>query len=499
MALEHAARWWAEPSYRLPDLDGPCGMAVVAEPGQALEAWYYDTTDRRLLSVGVTLCLRAGEGTGRWTLRLPAAGRLLARREIDFAGDADRPPEAARLAVRVLLRGQRLRRRWRIRTVRTLYRLVTAPSGAFLADLCDDRVRASGPGLALRQFRELELRLGPAAGAALLRRVGRALEAAGARRADPGPGLARALAGDAPATGASAAAPGARSAASCLAEAVAAATRRLVASDPAIRLDLDPEAVHEARVAVRQLRSQLKTFGALLDPAWRAEVRAGLLWLAAALGRVRDLDVLSLWLEEKGPLLAAADHPRLARLNGALAAQRALALSRLRHALDSARYRRLVARLAAAADGLPSRSDREPDGRDSDLARLLGRPWRRLRKTVKRLAAPATVAELHRVRILAKHARYAFEAAIPGAGRPAGRLAAALARLQDDLGEVQDAAWAEAWLRRTALTEPATRVVVGTLVALRRADAAAACKGWPEAWRRARRAARRLRAAGRLD
>ena len=44
---------------------------------------------------------------------------------------------------------------------------------------------------------------------------------------------------------------------------------------------------------------------------------------------------------------------------------------------------------------------------------LVARPWRKLRKAVKALPADPTDPELHRIRILAKRARYAAEAAPP--------------------------------------------------------------------------------------
>ena len=52
---------------------------------------------------------------------------------------------------------------------------------------------------------------------------------------------------------------------SVLAESVAA----LLHHDPLVRTSGDPEAVHQARVATRKLRSNLRTFGPLLEPSGR--------------------------------------------------------------------------------------------------------------------------------------------------------------------------------------------------------------------------------------
>ena len=60
-------------------------------------------------------------------------------------------------------------------------------------------------------------------------------------------------------------------------------------------------------------------------------------------------------------------------------------------------------------------------------------------------------AELHAVRILAKRLRYATEAVAPAVGKPARKFAKDAARIQDALGELNDAAVAGTSL--TAIAE----------------------------------------------
>ena len=74
---------------------------------------------------------------------------------------------------------------------------------------------------------------------------------------------------------------------------IARSAERMIRFDAGVRLGEDPEAVHQARVATRRLRSDLRTFR---QPA---RSRSGppicateLGWLGAELGKVRDLDVL---------------------------------------------------------------------------------------------------------------------------------------------------------------------------------------------------------------
>src|SRR6202040_4295504 len=86
---------------------------------------------------------------------------------------------------------------------------------------------------------------------------------------------------------------GARSTAGDVVQAaVAASVARLLSHDPGVRIGEDPEDVHQARVATRRLRSDLRTIRPLLDPEWAAALREELGWIAGVLGAVRDTDVL---------------------------------------------------------------------------------------------------------------------------------------------------------------------------------------------------------------
>jgi CHAD domain-containing protein len=116
----------------------------------------------------------------------------------------------------------------------------------------------------------------------------------------------------------------------------------------------------------------------------------------------------------------------------------------------------------------------------------VARPLKKLRTAVKELPDDAAPEELHRIRILAKRARYATEAAEPFAGKEAEALAEALAAVQDVLGAYQDAIVAEAWLRSAADgTDAAGSLAVGELIALQLTEAEGCRKRWPKAWKTA--------------
>ena len=76
----------------------------------------------------------------------------------------------------------------------------------------------------------------------------------------------------------------------------------------------------------------------------------------------------------------------------------------------------------------------------------------------------------------------------PGPGDDAARFARKAKKVQDVLGEHQDAVVAEAWLREHRTTAP---FVAGELVAIERAAARSSRDEWPEVWDAAR--AKKLR------
>jgi CHAD domain-containing protein len=117
---------------------------------------------------------------------------------------------------------------------------------------------------------------------------------------------------------------------------------------------------------------------------------------------------------------------------------------------------------------------------------LVRRPWKQLEAAVAELGKEPKDEQLHEVRIRTKRARYAAEAVSPVIGKPARRLGAALAALQSVLGDLQDGAVAEEWLRSTAgEARGATAIVAGQLVAAQHAEMAHARKGWRSVWKAA--------------
>jgi inorganic triphosphatase YgiF len=210
----------------------------------------------------------------------------------------------------------------------------------------------------------------------------------------------------------------------------------------------DPETVHQARVALRRLRAAVR----LLDgqSSFPEALSDELRWLGAQLGRVRDAEVLAGRCARAWDGTAAAGgRPALpsppvqvaAATQARLAARARAARQRLRVALASARTAKLLL-------GLMAWSEAPPNGK-ARTGRVAARRLERLRERLARAAADwahADDADRHRVRILVKRLRYGIELLLPE--RKASDWLLALRGLQEDLGELNDAALAREQLRR---------------------------------------------------
>lgn len=246
------------------------------------------------------------------------------------------------------------------------------------------------------------------------------------------------------------------------------------------------EAVHQMRVATRILRSDLRTFRSALEGGWRSELREELAWIARLLGAVRDADVLSERLSrtrELTPEQARAATEAVA----ALADRRAEAHAALLDALAGERYANLLVRLRTAAVSPALRSPGRADRAAGEaLPAIVRRAWRALESKVASLIECPSDEELHGVRIAAKRCRYAAEACALTLGAPTGQLARACKRLQTVLGELNDAAVAERWLREWAAARSGADADAALeLAALERSAARDARAHWRKAWEKA--------------
>lgn len=252
------------------------------------------------------------------------------------------------------------------------------------------------------------------------------------------------------------------------------------------RAGQDPEHVHEMRVAVRRLRAILRASRALFDDRWVDRLRSELDWLGAALGLVRDLDVLHAYLEPRLAALEGAEHRAGQRVLRRLTADRTRARAGLNEVLDSPRYPRILEQLETFLSRPPAAAS------DVSLPEVAATEWKRLRKAVQKLPGRPSVDELHAVRIKVKRARFAAELARAAAGERGKRFVHQAKKLQDILGDLQDAVVIEQYLHDAIdRTEPAQalgRDLVKRQRKRRKKARAAFFEEWPKLKRRGREA-----------
>ncbi|MFF4344492.1 CHAD domain-containing protein [Kitasatospora sp. NPDC001540] len=265
-------------------------------------------------------------------------------------------------------------------------------------------------------------------------------------------------------------------------------TAELAALEPDVRADR-PDAVHRMRVATRRLRSALRTHRRHLRGD-HSSTEDELRWLGRALGRARDAEVLGArLLAQARELPPGSGRDRvLGELTAWHARETRDARTRVLAALDTERFRRLLATLTALAADPPLNS-RAAKPYGPELTRTLRREHRR---TAERLAAarhtpegPALERALHDARKAAKRARYAGETA----GRPARAFTRRMKALQDVLGRHQDAVVARDALR----TLSDGSFGYGALYGRQTAELAFARELLPQAWEEAARRPRKLR------
>lgn len=189
---------------------------------------------------------------------------------------------------------------------------------------------------------------------------------------------------------------------------------------------IEPETVHQLRIATRRLRALIDVFSAWLKPRWRRRLNDELRWLRLEMGPMRDADVLAtttlpaLRIEHPDIEWAALD-AHVARLRGDAQAQAARALSSERRV---ALYGLLRQAFGVAEDGRADvrnakalrRASRTPGKRPRTLARHVHNVVREryiaLFPDCRRLAMLDT-GQLHALRVRIKHARYSAELLAP--------------------------------------------------------------------------------------
>ncbi len=217
----------------------------------------------------------------------------------------------------------------------------------------------------------------------------------------------------------------------------------------------DPEGVHQMRVASRRLRSSLKDFQPHLPRHSLTSSRREIKALADALGSVRDQDVAIMALEElaaEAPAEISAGVQSIADLRRASreSARHELSRTLTEDALSSLRSQFAKALVAATTRASGKRTKIRVDlgsltyravARNIILDRL-----KELEGLSNSLYHPFEVGPLHRMRLAAKHFRYALELFEQCWGPPLAVFSKKVAALQTSLGKLHDCdVWIESF------------------------------------------------------
>jgi CHAD domain-containing protein len=226
-------------------------------------------------------------------------------------------------------------------------------------------------------------------------------------------------------------------------------------NEAGVKLDLDPEFLHDFRVASRRTRATLTAVKGVFPPDTAARFRTEFEELGRATGPTRDLDVYLLQMPRYQADLPAESRGALEPLRGFLLDRQRAEHEKMVKMLESRWYRSLMQDWQSFLEGpLPmadaGRRARWPVSR---VAR------KRIRKALKRVLTrgaaitdESPAEDLHQLRIECKKLRYLMESF--GSLFPAdviGLAVADLKVLQDDLGEFNDLEIQRHTLRRFAL------------------------------------------------
>ena len=211
---------------------------------------------------------------------------------------------------------------------------------------------------------------------------------------------------------------------------------------PGIEADLDPECLHDFRVAVRKARSLLREMRRVFPRSVTRRLRADLGWLGQSTGPVRDLDVhLMDFGAGVGGAEAGADDAAAA-LRAHLEASRNREYRALCRTLRSARYRRVRSAFRRFLESAPPARPRSENAlvpvAALSAARIL-KVYRDILSEGRAIGDASPAESLHDLRKSCKRLRYLLEFFRDiHPARPVQRTIARLKRLQDNLGAFQD-------------------------------------------------------------
>jgi CHAD domain-containing protein/CYTH domain-containing protein len=203
----------------------------------------------------------------------------------------------------------------------------------------------------------------------------------------------------------------------------------------------DTEALHDYRVALRRLRSCLRSYRKHLRSTVSRKKLRQLRRLARGTNKSRDLEVHLAWLIEQRDRVSEAEQPGVSWTLGRLTEAKRRGwddMLQLDQRLFPKVHDRLVDQLSAFPTTIHLDSDLRRRSTAAVTASRARAASRRLRSRLLEISGYSSGTAIHRARIATKHLRYLLEpfaAGVPEGDAAIDRLKA----LQDALGDVHDA------------------------------------------------------------
>ena len=225
---------------------------------------------------------------------------------------------------------------------------------------------------------------------------------------------------------------------------------KMLLNEAGVRFGVDPEYVHDARVAIRRARAAARIYQGYFQPKAVRRHFKRLRKTARLLGAVRDLDVAIAKLERYQQKTRKRSQGDLQTTLGAWIAKRSAAHQTLTAWLESTEYAEFVTmflafcrtRGAGVIDMTPKPGEEVTPFQVRHVTpTMLLTNFARVRSYEVWFDESETppVETIHRLRIECKYLRYNLEFMAGLLGPESGEIIALLRKLQDDLGDLNDA------------------------------------------------------------
>lgn len=249
----------------------------------------------------------------------------------------------------------------------------------------------------------------------------------------------------------------------------------------------NPEYLHQARVALRRLRSAFRVFDTAIPRSHFAQILDELKSVARLLGNARDLQVFAV---ETLPHAGSAQHVGVAALRRRAQNARRRAARAVRAGVAAPEYTAMLLRLAQALCAGQWRGETAPPAAANwtllkFATKLVSHRYARVKKRGRHISQLG-FADLHRLRIRIKRLRYAIEFFLPLFEDKAQDTLRALVDLQELLGRLNDDAAAWKLLDTLATEDSSTdyQQAVGFLRGWCARDGEQCCSRLEDAWKR---------------